>query len=35
MSEVHEGGCLCGAIRYRVKGSLLRALATDREGKYF
>jgi hypothetical protein len=20
MSEVHEGGCLCGAVRYRVKG---------------
>jgi hypothetical protein len=20
MSEVHEGGCVCGAIRYRVKG---------------
>lgn len=25
MSEVHEGGCLCGAIRYRVKGNPLRA----------
>jgi hypothetical protein len=20
MAEIHEGGCLCGAIRYRVKG---------------
>ena len=20
MSEVHEGGCLCGAVRYRVRG---------------
>jgi len=25
MSEVHEGGCLCGGIRYRVKGDPLRA----------
>ncbi len=25
MSEVHEGGCLCRAIRYRVKGSPQRA----------
>jgi len=25
MSEVHEGGCVCGAIRYRVKGNPLRA----------
>ncbi len=25
MSEVHEGGCLCRAIRYRVKGNPLRA----------
>ena len=25
MAEVHEGGCLCGAIRYRVKDSPLRA----------
>ena len=24
MSEVHEGGCLCGAIRYRVKGDPMR-----------
>ncbi len=25
MSEVHEGGCLCRAIRYRVTGNPLRA----------
>ena len=25
MSEVHEGGCLCGAIRYRVNGNPQRA----------
>ena len=25
MSEVHEGGCVCGAIRYRVMGEPLRA----------
>ena len=25
MSDVHEGGCVCGAIRYRVKGEPLRA----------
>lgn len=25
MSEVHEGGCLCRAIRYLVKGNPLRA----------
>ena len=25
MAEVHEGGCLCGAIRYRTKGNPLRA----------
>ncbi len=25
MSEIHEGGCLCGAIRYRVKGNPLGA----------
>ena len=25
MSEVHEGGCLCRAIRYRVKGDPIRA----------
>jgi hypothetical protein len=27
MSEVHEGGCLCGTIRYRVKGNPLRVSA--------
>ena len=26
MSEVHEGGCLCRAIRYRVKGNPLLAI---------
>ncbi len=25
--EVHEGGCLCGDIRYRVRGSPVRAFA--------
>ncbi len=25
MTEVHEGGCVCGAIRYRVSGEPLRA----------
>ncbi len=25
MSEIREGGCLCGAIRYRVKGQPVRA----------
>jgi hypothetical protein len=20
MSEIHEGGCLCGSVRYRAKG---------------
>ena len=27
MAEVHEGGCLCGMIRYRVKGNPLRVSA--------
>ncbi len=25
MPDVHEGGCLCGAIRYRVMGNPQRA----------
>lgn len=24
MSEIHEGGCVCGAVRYRVKGAPAR-----------
>ena len=27
MSEAHEGGCLCKAIRYRVTGDPLRVSA--------
>lgn len=27
MNEVHEGGCVCGAIRYQVMGEPLRAYA--------
>ena len=26
MSDLHEGGCLCGAVRYRAKGPPLRTL---------
>ncbi len=26
MSEIHEGGCLCGAVRYRTSGPALRTL---------
>ena len=25
MAEIHEGGCLCGSIRYRVVGDPIRA----------
>lgn len=27
MSDVHEGGCVCGALRYRVRGSPVVAMA--------
>ena len=27
MSEIHEGGCVCRAIRYRVNGTPLRVSA--------
>jgi hypothetical protein len=29
MSAVHEGGCLCGAVRYRVKGEPVRGSACN------
>jgi hypothetical protein len=27
MAEIREGGCLCGTVRYRVKGNPVRASA--------
>jgi len=27
MSQVHEGGCLCGGVRYRLKGPLRDVIA--------
>jgi hypothetical protein len=36
MFPIHEGGCLCGAVRYRVKNDPVRATgSTFGIGAYF